>query len=48
MIRKRFIRDLTLGLGLGFTGGYAFWYGVHIPYVQKRDTYYAKLQAESQ
>lgn len=48
MIRKRFFRDLTVALGLGFAGGYAFWYGVHVPYVKKRDAFYAKLQAEGQ
>lgn len=48
MLRKRFIRHLTLALGLGFAGGSYFWYGIHLPYVKKRDDFYAKLQQEKQ
>ncbi|KAG9010656.1 hypothetical protein FRB94_010133 [Tulasnella sp. JGI-2019a] len=30
-LRKRLILDLSVALGLGTAGGYAFWYGYHIP-----------------
>lgn len=45
-LRKQLIVDLSVAFGLGITGGYAFWFGYHIPAVRKRDAYYAKLEAE--
>lgn len=45
-LRKQLIVDLSMAFGLGITGGYAFWFGYHIPSVRKRDAYYAKLEAE--
>lgn len=48
MLRKGFLRDMTLALGLGFGGGMYFWYGIHVPYIKKRDAFYAKLQQEAQ
>ncbi|EKD02770.1 cytochrome-c oxidase [Trichosporon asahii var. asahii CBS 8904] len=46
MLKKRLLFDIGAGLGLGFAGGYAFWYGVHVPMMKKRDNYYAKLDAK--
>lgn len=48
MLRKSFLRDLTLASGLALTGGAYFWYGIHLPYVAKRDAFYAKLQASQE
>ena len=45
-LRKQLIVDLSVAFGLGITGGYAFWFGYHIPAVRKRDAYYAKLEQE--
>ncbi|KAI9636605.1 cytochrome-c oxidase [Dioszegia hungarica] len=44
-LRKRLITDLSMGLGLGFAGGYLFWYTVHKPIVHQRDEYYKKYDA---
>ncbi|PWN93844.1 cytochrome-c oxidase, subunit VIIa [Acaromyces ingoldii] len=45
-LRKRLILDLSVALGGGTVAGYGYWYGVHLPSVQRRDNYYAKLQSE--
>ncbi|CAO1618117.1 unnamed protein product [Parajaminaea phylloscopi] len=45
-LRKRLILDLSVALGGGTAAGYAFWYGVHLPANQRRDDFYAKLQAQ--
>lgn len=34
--------------GLGITGGYAWWNLYHIPSVQRRDAFYAKLEANKE
>ncbi|GAB5592572.1 hypothetical protein Unana1_07472 [Umbelopsis nana] len=47
-LRKRFILDVSVALGLGFTGGYAWWNLYHIPNVQRRDAFYAKLEANKE
>ncbi|RIB26050.1 hypothetical protein C2G38_1955540 [Gigaspora rosea] len=46
ILRKRLIFDISAGLGLGLACSYAYWYGVHIPSVRKRDAFYAKLAQE--
>ncbi|KAI7898812.1 uncharacterized protein BX663DRAFT_523557 [Cokeromyces recurvatus] len=46
--RKQAIKDITISLVLGFSGGAAWWNLYHIPNVQKRDAYYAKLEASKQ
>ncbi|CAO1631315.1 unnamed protein product [Jaminaea pallidilutea] len=45
-LRKRLILDLSVAMGGGVAAAYAYWYGLHLPSVQRRDNYYAKLQAE--
>jgi cytochrome c oxidase subunit 7 len=45
-LRKQLIVDLSVAFGLGITGGYAFWFGYHIPAVRQRDAFYAKLESE--
>ncbi|PWN26744.1 cytochrome-c oxidase, subunit VIIa [Jaminaea rosea] len=47
-MRKRLILDLSVALGGGTACGYAFWYGYHLPSTQRRDDFYAKLQASQQ
>ncbi|EMD38958.1 hypothetical protein CERSUDRAFT_81752 [Gelatoporia subvermispora B] len=47
-LRKRFWLDLTVSLGLGVSAGYAFWYGVHLPKVQKQEEFYLKLERQKQ
>ena len=47
-LRKTLITDIAIAFGLGISGGYAYWYGVHLPSVQQRDSYYAKLARERQ
>ncbi|CAG8579402.1 9169_t:CDS:1, partial [Dentiscutata heterogama] len=45
-LRKRLIFDISAALGLGTVSAYAYWYGIHIPAVRKRDFFYAKLAQE--
>ncbi|ORY78582.1 cytochrome c oxidase family protein-like protein, partial [Protomyces lactucae-debilis] len=45
-LRKQLMVDLSVAFGLGIGGGYAFWFGYHIPAVRKRDAYYAKLESQ--
>ncbi|PWN31969.1 cytochrome-c oxidase, subunit VIIa [Meira miltonrushii] len=47
-LRKRLILDISVALGGGTAAGYAYWYMVHLPTVQRRDAFYAKLQQENQ
>jgi cytochrome c oxidase subunit 7 len=44
-LRNQFFKDLTISLVLGAAGGAAWWNLYHIPNVQRRDAYYAKLEA---
>ncbi|RKP39142.1 hypothetical protein BJ085DRAFT_19362 [Dimargaris cristalligena] len=46
-VRRAIIFDISLGLGLGIAGGYAFWYGAHVPGIKRNEIYYAKLAAEA-
>ncbi|KAF1804258.1 COX9, subunit VIIa of cytochrome c oxidase [Mucor lusitanicus] len=46
--RKQVIKDITISLTLGAAGGAAWWNLYHIPNVQRRDAYYAKLEASKQ
>lgn len=43
--RKQFIKDLIIAGSLASTGGYVWWHHYHIPSVQRRDAFYAKLEA---
>ncbi|BFZ53181.1 hypothetical protein PYCC9005_000204 [Savitreella phatthalungensis] len=45
-LRKQLIVDLSVAFGLGITGGYAWWFGYHVPAVRRRDAFYAKLEQE--
>ncbi|KIY62256.1 Cox9 subunit VIIa of cytochrome c oxidase [Cylindrobasidium torrendii FP15055 ss-10] len=45
-LRKRFIVDMTGGLGLGIAAGYAYWYGYHLPFVANQEAFYLKLEKE--
>ncbi|KAI8075291.1 hypothetical protein BC940DRAFT_229921 [Gongronella butleri] len=47
-LKKLFIKDITISLGLGAVGGAIWWNLYHIPNVQRRDAYYAKLEASKQ
>ncbi|TFK62998.1 cytochrome-c oxidase subunit VIIa [Pluteus cervinus] len=45
-LRKRFWVDVTCALGLGISSGYAYWYGVHLPALERQETFYVKLEQE--
>ena len=45
MLRKKFFFDVTMSLGSGITFALAFWYGVHVPRVQKRTLSIVLIQA---
>lgn len=47
-LRKTLITDIAIAFGLGIGGGYAYWYGIHVPVDQKRENFYAKLAREKQ
>ncbi|CAG8478725.1 3005_t:CDS:10 [Funneliformis mosseae] len=47
-IRKVLITDVVVSFALGIGGGYAYWYGIHVPTIQQRDAFYAKLAREKQ
>ncbi|RGB37648.1 hypothetical protein C1646_756610 [Rhizophagus diaphanus] len=47
-LRKTLITDIAIAFGLGIGGGYAYWYGIHVPVEQKRENLYAKLAREKQ
>ncbi|KAI8973507.1 hypothetical protein BDF20DRAFT_656620 [Mycotypha africana] len=46
--RKQIIKDISIALALGGAGGAAWWNLYHIPQAQRRDAYYAKLEASKQ
>ncbi|KAJ8661073.1 hypothetical protein O0I10_003296 [Lichtheimia ornata] len=43
--RKLFLKDLTIALTLGGIAGAGWWNLYHLPQVQRRDAFYAKLEA---
>ncbi|EGN96811.1 COX7A, subunit VIIa of cytochrome c oxidase [Serpula lacrymans var. lacrymans S7.3] len=43
-IRKRLWLDLSVGLGLGVSSAYAFWYGIHLKSVQRQEEFYLRLE----
>ncbi|KAF5362209.1 hypothetical protein D9756_002336 [Leucocoprinus leucothites] len=45
-LRKRFFIDLSCSLGLGFSAGYAYWYGVHLKALERQENFYIKLERE--
>ncbi|KAF9454315.1 cytochrome-c oxidase, subunit VIIa [Macrolepiota fuliginosa MF-IS2] len=45
-LRKRFFIDLSCAFGLGIAAGYAYWYGSHLPALEKQENYYVKLERE--
>ncbi|KAI8881759.1 hypothetical protein K501DRAFT_286229 [Backusella circina FSU 941] len=46
--RKQVIKDISISLVLGAAGGAAWWNLYHLPNAQRRDAYYAKLEASKQ
>ncbi|PMD23669.1 cytochrome-c oxidase, subunit VIIa [Hyaloscypha hepaticicola] len=44
MLRRGLVLDLSVAGGLGMSFGYLFWYGYHVPAVNKRDRFYSKLE----
>ncbi|KAF2875629.1 cytochrome c oxidase family protein-like protein [Massariosphaeria phaeospora] len=46
MLRRSVVLDVSVGLGLGLTSGYAWWYGYHVPAVRHRDAFYQRLEDE--
>ncbi|RCH96780.1 hypothetical protein CU097_006284 [Rhizopus azygosporus] len=47
-LRKKIIRDISVSLTIGFGAGYYFWHTYHIPSLERRNAYYAKLEASKQ
>ncbi|CDZ97233.1 cytochrome c oxidase family protein [Phaffia rhodozyma] len=45
-LRRVIIFDITMALGLGTLGAYAYWYGSHIPDLRIRDEYYLKIEKD--
>ncbi|TEB33179.1 hypothetical protein FA13DRAFT_1790220 [Coprinellus micaceus] len=45
-LRKRFWLDVGTALGLGLTGGYSYWYGVHLKALERQENFYLKLEQE--
>jgi cytochrome c oxidase subunit 7 len=43
-LRKSLITDIAISFGFGIGGGYAYWYGIHLPSVQQKEMYYAKIK----
>ncbi|KAF8507977.1 hypothetical protein BU17DRAFT_100164 [Hysterangium stoloniferum] len=43
-LRKRLWTDLTVAIGLGVAGGYAYWYGIHLKALRQKEAYYLKLE----
>jgi len=47
-LRKRLVLDLSVAMGLGVAGGYAWWLGFHVPSVRARDAFYSGDAAKRQ
>ncbi|TFK29699.1 cytochrome-c oxidase subunit VIIa [Coprinopsis marcescibilis] len=45
-LRKRFWLDVGCSMALGITGGYAYWYGVHLKSLARQEDFYVKLERE--
>ncbi|BGP24544.1 Cytochrome c oxidase subunit 7A [Rhodotorula toruloides] len=46
MLRKHLLTHLSIGIGGGVVAGYAYWYGIHLPTVHKRDAWYLAYQEQ--
>ncbi|ODV76627.1 cytochrome-c oxidase, subunit VIIa, partial [Suhomyces tanzawaensis NRRL Y-17324] len=47
-LRRKIITDISIGFGVGFVLGAAYWEFEHKPLVAKRDAYYAQLKAQKE
>ncbi|AMD19929.1 HCL222Wp [Eremothecium sinecaudum] len=45
-LKKKIIFDISVGFTIGGVLGAAWWWGFHVPKVNKREDYYAKLAKE--
>ncbi|KAF9530449.1 cytochrome-c oxidase subunit VIIa [Crepidotus variabilis] len=45
-LRKRFWLDVGCALGLGISGGYAYWYGVHLKHIERQENFYLQLEKQ--
>ncbi|WFD35556.1 Cytochrome c oxidase subunit 7A [Malassezia cuniculi] len=45
MLKKAFFVQVGTALVGGYLAGSLFWYGIHVPGVKQRDSFYAKIQA---
>jgi len=43
-LRKHFWLDIGVAFSLGISGGYAYWYGVHLESVERQERYYIDLE----
>ncbi|AXA51293.1 cytochrome c oxidase subunit 7 [Malassezia restricta] len=48
MMRTRFYKTLTFSFAFGSSLAWGFWYFYHVPRVQIRDAYYAKINANKE
>lgn len=49
-LKKKIIRDILIGFGIGVPVAYGWWYGYHVANAKKRDEWYveyAKKRAEA-
>ncbi|POY71776.1 hypothetical protein BMF94_5137 [Rhodotorula taiwanensis] len=43
-LRRSALTHITLGISCGLAGGFAFWYGHHVPKVGARDAWYMEQE----
>ncbi|KZP25543.1 COX7A, subunit VIIa of cytochrome c oxidase [Athelia psychrophila] len=47
-LRKKIWLDLSVGIGLGVTSAYGFWYGWHLRKVAVQEEFYLKMERQNQ
>lgn len=44
--KRRIVFDIATGTTIGTAAAFYWWYGIHMPQVERRDNYYAMLKAK--